>query len=63
MLHARTREHSRKPEVAYQMVEALYPNARRLDAFTREYRAGWDAFGDQIDHFSPLFACLRGGVS
>lgn len=63
VIHAASREHSRKPSAAYTMVEALYPDARKLDAFSREYRVGWSAFGDQIDHFSPLFACLREGTS
>lgn len=59
IIRAESRQHSRKPEAAYRLVESLYPDARKLDAFSREYRQGWDAFGDQIDHFSPLFACLR----
>jgi len=59
VIRSASRQHSRKPDAAYDIVEALYPEARRLDAFSRERRAGWDAFGDQIDHFSPLFACLR----
>jgi N6-adenosine-specific RNA methylase IME4 len=59
VLEGRRREHSRKPESAYQMVEALYPDARKLDAFSRAYRVGWDACGDQVDHFTPLLAPLR----
>jgi len=59
VIRAPQRQHSRKPSAAYTMVEALYPDARRLDAFSREYRVGWDAWGDQRDYFSPLFACLR----
>lgn len=59
VIRADSREHSRKPSAAYTMVEALYPDARKLDAFSREYRVGWDGWGDQRDHFSPLFACLR----
>jgi N6-adenosine-specific RNA methylase IME4 len=59
VLRERTRQHSRKPEAAYQMVEAFYPDARKLDAFSRAYRVGWDAYGDQVDHFTPLLAPLR----
>lgn len=59
VLRERSRQHSRKPESAYQMVEALYPTARKLDAFTREYRVGWSAFGWEQDKFTPLLAPLR----
>ncbi len=55
------KQHSRKPSAAYQMVEALYPDARKLDAFSRAYRVGWDAYGDQVDMFTPLLAPLREG--
>ena len=45
------REHSRKPNAAYAAVEMLYPNARRIDVFSREVRLGWAQFGDQLSHF------------
>tara|TARA_R110002012_G_scaffold28582_1_gene89614 strand:+ start:472 stop:1053 length:582 start_codon:yes stop_codon:yes gene_type:complete len=47
----KARQHSRKPEVSYQMLEALYPNETKLDVFSREPRKGWDQFGDQCDYF------------
>ena len=50
----RSREHSRKPEISYQMVSNLYPNAYKMDVFSRERRQGYDQFGDQIDYFSAL---------
>ncbi len=42
------REHSRKPDEAFAAAEALIPNARRIELFSRELRAGWDVMGDQI---------------
>lgn len=45
------REHSRKPDEAYRFIETLYPNAAKLDAFSREKRDGWDQYGDQPNHF------------
>ena len=59
LIRERRRQNSRKPSAAYALVEALYPDARRLDAFTREYRPGWDGWGDQRDYFTPLLAPLR----
>ncbi len=53
VIEAEIREHSRKPEIAYQVAESMCLRAiRRLDLFTRERRAGWDAFGDEIHKFS-----------
>ncbi len=39
------REHSRKPEKFYEMVDALCVG-RKLDMFGREKRDGWNIFGD-----------------
>lgn len=50
------REHSRKPDEAYAMVERLYPDLNRLDVFSREQRAGWQQYGNQTDYFSTLFS-------
>ena len=57
VIRAPGREHSRKPDEAYKMVEALYPSASRLDVFSREARVGWNQFGDQLNWFHrPLTA-------
>lgn len=48
-----SRQHSRKPEVAYRLIEQLYPGARRLDVFSRQARQGWDRYGDQPAFFNP----------
>jgi len=45
------REHSRKPDEVFERIEALYPNARRLEMFSRENRPGWDSWGDQTGLF------------
>ena len=44
------REHSRKPEAFYQMVEEITVG-RRLDYFSRGERAGWEAFGNDTARF------------
>lgn len=46
------REHSRKPELAYEIINGFYPNLRKYDVFTREHRHGWDQFGDQKGMFN-----------
>lgn len=49
------REHSRKPEEFYAMVEKTTKNAlRRADLFSRTNRAGWDAWGHETGKFDLI---------
>lgn len=41
------REHSRKPDEQYAMLERLCPTGPRCELFSKTSRPGWDAFGDQ----------------
>lgn len=52
ILRAKAREHSRKPDEAYQMISLLYPDVSRLDVFSREARVGWDQWGNDCAHFT-----------
>lgn len=45
------REHSRKPEEVYQLVERLTPGWRRADVFTRHRRRGWSSWGNEKNKF------------
>ena len=45
------REHSRKPEKFYEMVNELCVG-RKLDYFSRMKREGWEVFGNDTDRFS-----------
>ncbi len=45
------REHSRKPEAFYKMVEKITVG-KKLDYFSREKRKGWASFGADADRFS-----------
>ena len=42
-------EHSRKPVEAYEKIERMYPDARKIELFARERRAGWASLGNAID--------------
>lgn len=44
------REHSRKPDTFYRMVEEC-TTGRRLEMFAREQRKGWGAFGNDTEKF------------
>ena len=41
-------EHSRKPEVFYELIESMYPKAKKVEMFCREPRKGWKAWGNQV---------------
>ena len=51
VLSAARREHSRKPDEFYALVEATCPGSR-LELFARQVRPGWQAFGSQTGLFS-----------
>lgn len=41
-------EHSVKPEIVYEMIEAMYPKGRKLEIFARgEARSGWAVWGNE----------------
>ncbi|MFX4087564.1 MT-A70 family methyltransferase [Sphingobium yanoikuyae] len=50
LLATRKREHSRKPDEFYNIVEACSPGAR-LEMFARGTREGWSAWGNQADDY------------
>ena len=55
LIVAPVREHSRKPEDQYEMVEALY-DGPYAEVFSRASRPGWDAFGDEVGKFDEVGA-------
>jgi N6-adenosine-specific RNA methylase IME4 len=48
LLHAPGREHSRKPDQFYALVEKLCPAPRYAELFARSVRANWDGHGDEM---------------
>tara|TARA_Y100000310_G_C20564934_1_gene754993 strand:+ start:82 stop:1155 length:1074 start_codon:yes stop_codon:yes gene_type:complete len=48
ILHADTKEHSRKPNEFYKMVETLCVG-RKLDVFARQTRQGWEVYGNDVN--------------
>ncbi|SCY62026.1 MT-A70 family methyltransferase [Paracoccus tibetensis] len=51
VLMGQIREHSRKPEEAFVAAEKLMPNARRIEVFSRQKRAGWSNWGHEAEKF------------
>lgn len=53
-LAAQKREHSRKPDEFYDIVESCSPGPY-LELFARGRRSGWDVFGDQSGNYYPTW--------
>ncbi len=58
IIKTRKREHSRKPDEAYDLIEACSWGPY-LELFARGARAGWTAWGDQADDYHPTWATYR----
>jgi N6-adenosine-specific RNA methylase IME4 len=58
LLAIRKREHSRKPEAFYDLIEQCSPGPR-LELFARYAREGWTQWGDELD--KPPEPALPGG--
>ena len=41
--------HSKKPEIAYQIIEQLYPDLNKLEMYARNEREGWDCWGNEME--------------
>ena len=54
-LATQKREHSRKPDEFYDIVESCSPGPY-LELFARGSRKGWSTWGDQADEYSPTWA-------
>ncbi len=50
VIHAARREHSRKPDEFYMLVEATSPGSK-VELFCRQRRRGWEAFGNSTSLF------------
>lgn len=44
----KVKRHSQKPDIAYQIIEKLYPDTMKLELFARQKREGWHSWGNEI---------------
>lgn len=44
----RVTKHSKKPVVAYEIIESLYPEQKKLELYARNTRDGWDCWGNEV---------------
>ena len=48
VLREQSTKHSKKPLCAYEMIEKMFPNIAKLELFARNYRDGWDCWGNEV---------------
>jgi N6-adenosine-specific RNA methylase IME4/ParB-like chromosome segregation protein Spo0J len=48
VIAAPRREHSRKPDEVYDLIERMYPELPKIELFARTVRPGWDAWGNEV---------------
>lgn len=44
----KVKKHSQKPEIAYEIIERLYPNTNKLEMYARNMRENWDCWGNEV---------------
>lgn len=54
IIASQKREHSRKPDELYGLIEACSPGPY-LELFARGNRPGWQQWGNQVDDYSPTW--------
>jgi N6-adenosine-specific RNA methylase IME4 len=52
IIKTQKREHSRKPDELYQIIEACSPGPF-LELFARGQRVGWDQWGNEVGDYTP----------
>ena len=52
IITSRKREHSRKPDEQYDIIESCSPGPR-IELFARGPRKGWFSWGNQADEYKP----------
>jgi N6-adenosine-specific RNA methylase IME4 len=45
----RVKRHSQKPQIAYEIIERLYPDTNKLELFARTKTPGWDVWGNEVE--------------
>lgn len=46
----RRRKHSQKPDIVYKLIEAFFPDTKKIELFARNTREGWDSWGNEVSN-------------
>lgn len=44
------KRHSQKPEISFEIINRLYPTARKLELYARNEREGYDCWGNEVNN-------------
>ena len=58
IIRSRKREHSRKPDELYDIIEAC-SSGPYLELFARGKRDGWDQWGNEVEEYSPSWPTYK----
>lgn len=58
IIKSRKREHSRKPDELYEIIEKCSPGPY-LELFARGKRKGWDQWGNEVEEYSPSWPTYK----
>lgn len=58
VIKSRKREHSRKPDEQYDLIESCSPGPY-LELFARNTRTGWNGWGKQADDYQPTWETYK----
>lgn len=47
-------KHSKKPNISFEIIEAMFPSTQKLEMFARNEREGWDVFGNEVENSIKL---------
>lgn len=50
----KTRLHSEKPVIFYELIEELTPGLLKIELFARKKREGWDSWGNEIENDTEI---------
>ena len=62
IINGKIREHSRKPDEQYAVIEAVSPSPR-IELFARQRWKGWDVWGNETAKFNSSNTKKEGGIN
>jgi len=45
-----SQKHSKKPTCAYEMIENMFPDTKKIELFARNRRNDWDCWGNEVEN-------------
>ena len=48
VIEAPRHEHSKKPDIVYEIIEEMYPKLPKVELFSRQSRDGWVVWGNEV---------------